>query len=84
MLSFGNGMRLGRIQEPAPRLQSLAPASGALRLHAAPGQRAVWSRSTDLLQWRDLRTNLVNQAEILLADPESDGLDRAYYKARVE
>ena len=84
VLSFGNGMRLGRVREPVPRLLALPTPGASVRLQAAPGQRVVWSRSPDLTQWTDVRTNRVNQVETLFSDPAAGGMNRAFYRTRVE
>lgn len=84
VLSFGNGMRLGRVRDPAPRLRAAAPVPAPLQLEAAPGQRVVWSRSNDLAGWTDVRTNRVNQAVSAWQDPAAGTLNRAFYRVRVE
>jgi photosystem II stability/assembly factor-like uncharacterized protein len=84
VLSFGNGMRLGRMVEPAPRLLGLAPTPGRLSLRAAPGQRVVWSRSPDLTAWEDVGTLRVNQSDLPWTDPGAYAWPRAFYRVRVE
>jgi hypothetical protein len=59
--SFGNGMRLGRVNEPRPVLVSLTKSNtaAAVTVAAAAGQRIVVSGSPDLTTWTPLATNLM-------------------------
>jgi len=68
--SFGNGMRLGRINEPHPsivRLQRASPTS-TLTIAAAPGQKLVISSSPDLRAWTPLVTNVMFTGQSSVGD----------------
>ena len=61
MTSFGNGMRLGRVNEPRPVLVSVQKtnANALVTVSAAPGQRVVLSGSPDLGVWTPVVTNVM-------------------------
>ena len=69
--SYGNGMRLGRINEPQPRLANFtktnASASSATVI-AAPGQKIVVSASSDLQNWTPIATNVMFTSQVPVGD----------------
>ena len=85
--SFGNGLRLGRRDDPLPRLSGLQTAATgtALRVSAAPGQhvRAEWT--TNLLggAWTVFDAQLAVESEFDLFDPAAAAAQR-FYRSRLE
>jgi len=58
--SFGNGMRLGRINEPKPILHvQRTNSTSSVTVTAALGQRVALSASPDLITWTPVVTNLM-------------------------
>ena len=70
--SFGGGLRLGRLSEPAPEFESVQAATNGstrLRISAQSGQRLLIRASTNLLTgWQTLATNIVRDAALDFSD----------------
>ncbi len=81
--SFGNGLRLGRLSEPSPQVMTFSGAEQPtnLTLTAASGQRVALAASTNLVNWQDIRTNLVVDETVLLTEPPTG--EMRFYRARV-
>jgi len=82
--SFGNGMRLGRVQEPSPILRGIQKlnASSLITVAAEPGQRIVLSSSTDLRTWTAIATNFMFTGQFSFDDRSSDPV--RFYRAGVK
>lgn len=81
--SFGNGMRLGRVNEPRPVLRSIQRASttSSVTVAAAPGQRVVLSASPDLRGWTPVGTNVMFTNQCSLGETSSTAV--RYFRAEV-
>ncbi len=81
--SFGNGMRLGRVQEPRPSLQNLQRngTSSTITLTAAPGQKVVLAASPDLRTWTPAATNVMFTSRFIFS--EKSPAPTRYYRAEV-
>jgi photosystem II stability/assembly factor-like uncharacterized protein len=81
--SYGNGIRLGRVVEPRPKLISLqrTNATSTMIVSAASGQRIVLSASLDLTTWTPFATN-VNYSGQITATDSSTATNR-FFRAEV-
>ena len=80
--SFGNGMRLGRVNEPKPTLRvQRANATTSLTALAAPGQSLVLSASPDLRNWSPITTNVVFTNAVTASDVSP--APARFYRAQV-
>jgi photosystem II stability/assembly factor-like uncharacterized protein len=80
--SFGNGMRLGRVNEPRPALRiQRTNATSSVTLTAAPGQRVALSASPDLGTWTPVTTNVLFTGQVTFEDLSSVPL--RFYRAEV-
>lgn len=81
--SFGNGMRLGRVNEPRPLLRTIQRTNTAssVTVAAAPGQRVVLSASPDLRGWTPIGTNVMFTNQCSLG--ETSSTDVRYFRAEV-
>ncbi|MCX6928193.1 MAG: hypothetical protein NT154_34035, partial [Verrucomicrobia bacterium] len=72
--SFGNGMRLGRVNEPKPLLRGIqrTNTTASVTVTAAPGQTVVLSASPDLRTWTQVATNVVYANPFTLGATASD------------
>jgi photosystem II stability/assembly factor-like uncharacterized protein len=57
--SYGNGMRLGRVEDPSPVISSLDMEQHTIDVTAESGQRIITRVSEDLIQWQEVATNSV-------------------------
>ena len=82
--SFGNGMRLGRIQEPRPVLRRLQKdkASAVLTLSGATGQTVILSASPDLIHWIPVATNVAFTNTITVNIPATNA--SGFFRAQVQ
>lgn len=82
--SFGNGMRLGRVNEPQPWLRNIQRTNTAffVAITAAPGQTVVLSASTDLRAWTPVATNLVFTNQFSVGTTSS--LPVRYFRAGIQ
>jgi hypothetical protein len=80
--SYGNGMRLGRINEPQPSLtlQRTEPAS-LVGITAALGQRIVLSASPDLNTWSPIATNVMFTGQVSVN--ETSSVPARFFRAQV-
>ncbi len=71
--SFGNGMRLGRVNEPRPcvRVIQRTNTTSSVTVTAALGQRVVLSASPDMRAWAPVATNIMLTGQITLRDTSS-------------
>jgi photosystem II stability/assembly factor-like uncharacterized protein len=71
--SFGNGMRLGRVNEPKPVLRNIqrTNTTASVTVTAAPGQRVILSASPDLRVWTPIATNVMFTNQLTLGDTSS-------------
>ncbi len=81
--SYGNGMRLGRVNEPRPVIKSLSRANQAssISVSGATGQRLVLSASPDLHTWTAIGTNVLFTNQVTFGET-SPGTPR-FYRAAV-
>jgi hypothetical protein len=81
--SFGNGMRLGRVNEPRPVLRSIqrTNTTSSVSINAAPGQRVVLSVSPDLRGWTPIGTNVMFTNQCILGETFSASV--RYFRAEV-
>ena len=81
--SYGNGMRLGRVNEPRPVLRAVqrTNATSLVTIDAALGQRVVLSASPDLYTWTPLATNLVFMNPVTAV--EATAAPGRFYRAEV-
>jgi photosystem II stability/assembly factor-like uncharacterized protein len=81
--SFGNGMRLGRVNEPRPLLRSVqrTDMTSSVTVAAAPGQRVVLSASPDLHGWTAVATNVMFTNQCILG--ETSAAAARYFRAEV-
>jgi hypothetical protein len=71
--SYGNGMRLGRINEPQPVLNlQRTNSTSSLSVTAAAGQNVVVSASSNLLTWTAFATNVMYTNRIIFTDNSSN------------
>ena len=80
--SFGNGMRLGRVNEPRPILRiQMTNATPWITVEAAHGQKIVLTASPDLVLWTPIATN------VMFVDPftfdYASSADREFFRAKV-
>lgn len=82
--SFGNGPRLGRIQEPRPALTSLQRSNAvtSVTCRAAPGQNLVISASSDLAAWSPIATNLMFSDTLTVR--ETTPAEQRFFRAEVK
>ena len=80
--SYGNGLRLGRLTEPQPRLrlQRANPVS-SLTIDAAAGQRIVLASALNLSAWTPIATNLMFTGQFTVEDPAAAAA--RFYRAEV-
>jgi hypothetical protein len=71
--SYGNGMRLGRVNEAKPLLRSIqrTNTTSSIAVTAAPGQRVVLSASPDLRAWTPIETNVMFTNPFTLSETSS-------------
>jgi photosystem II stability/assembly factor-like uncharacterized protein len=71
--SYGNGMRLGRVNEPRPVLVNLQRTNQAssITIAAAPGQRVVLSASSNFNTWTPIATNVMYTGQVIVGDTSS-------------
>jgi hypothetical protein len=71
--SFGNGMRLGRVNEPRPLLCGIqrTNTTASVTVSAAPGQTVVLSASPDLRAWTPIATNVAFTNQFALGSTSS-------------
>jgi hypothetical protein len=71
--SYGNGMRLGRVNEPRPFLRSIqrTNTTSSVTVTAALGQTVVLSASPDLSVWTPIGTNVMFTNQFSLSDTSS-------------
>jgi len=71
--SYGNGMRLGRVNEPRPVLVNLQRTNQAssVTIAAAPGQRVVLSASSNFNTWTPIATNVMYTGQVTVGDTSS-------------
>ncbi|MBP7429857.1 MAG: hypothetical protein KBC05_10510 [Candidatus Hydrogenedentes bacterium] len=79
--SFGNGLRVGRMSEPAPALTAIKEAPGVLArvtAQGAAGQRLLLQASADLLNpnWLHVATGTVLDRELMF-----DAVPPGFYRA---
>ena len=81
--SFGNGMRLGRVNEPQPVLLGLqrTGSNSVFTVAAAPGQTLVLSASPDLLAWTPFATNVMFTNRVTVG--ESSSAPVGFFRAEV-
>lgn len=79
--SFGNGLRMGRRVDPAPRIAGASPETGFLVVEAAHGQRIVTGLSANLVGWRAIFTNWVFSESFQV--PIESGISPAFYRAEI-
>jgi hypothetical protein len=81
--SYGNGMRLGRVNEPRPLLRSIqrTNTTSSVTVTAAPGQRIVLSSSPDLRAWTPIGTNVMFTNQFILWETSSAA--SRFYRAEV-
>jgi hypothetical protein len=81
--SFGNGMRLGRVNEPQPLLRSIqrTNTSSSVTVAAAPGQRVVLSASPDLRAWTAIAKNVMFTNQCILGETSAAAV--RYFRAEV-
>ena len=81
--SYGNGLRLGRVNEPRPLLRSLlrTNTTSSLTVTAALGQRVVLSASPDLHAWTTIGTNVMFTNQFILWETSSAA--SRFYRADV-
>jgi hypothetical protein len=81
--SYGNGMRLGRVNEPRPLLRSIqrTNTTSSVTVTAAPGQRIVLSSSPDLRAWTPIGTNVMFTNQFILGETSSAAA--RFYRADV-
>jgi hypothetical protein len=82
--SFGNGMRLGRVNEPRPFLRSMqhTNTTSSVSLTAALGQTVVLSASPDLRAWTPAATNVVFTNQFTVGT--SSALPVRYFRAGIQ
>jgi hypothetical protein len=68
--SYGNGMRLGRVNEPRPLLRSIqrTNTTSSVTVTGMPGQRVILSASPDLRAWAPVATNIMFTKQFTLGD----------------
>ena len=81
--SYGNGMRLGRVNEPRPSLGGIQRinTTSSVTVTAALGQRVVLSASPDLLTWTPIGTNVMFTSQFSQSDTSSAAV--RYFRAEV-
>ena len=81
--SYGNGLRLGRVNEPRPLLRSIqrTNTTSSVTVAAAPGQRVVLSASPDLRAWTPIGTNVMFTNQFILWETSSAA--SRFYRADV-
>ena len=82
--SFGNGMRLGRVNEPRPFLSSIqhTNTTSSVILTAALGQTVVLSASSDLRAWTPIATNVVFAEQFTVGTSSSTPV--RYFRAGIQ
>jgi hypothetical protein len=82
--SFGNGMRLGRVNEPRPFLRSIqrTNTTSSVTVTAALGQTVVLSASPDLRTWTPAATNVVFTNPVTIGS--SSALPARYFRAGIQ
>ena len=82
--SFGDGMRLGRVNEPQPLLLGLqrTGTNSVLTVAAAPGQTVLLSASPDLLAWAPFATNVMFTNRVTVGESSSSTATR-FFRAEV-
>ena len=70
MTSYGNGMRLGRINEPRPLIKSVTRTNlvSSVTVSGASGQKLVLSASPDLHTWTAIGTNVLFTNQVTFGD----------------
>ena len=81
--SFGNGMRLGRVNEPKPVLLTVQRMNtiSTVTVAAAPGQTVVLSASPDLRVWTSIATNVMFTSQGTVGEASSSTV--RYFRAEV-
>ena len=82
--SFGNGLRLGRIAEPAPDVTWMEITNGQITVQGASGQHIVVQASTNLVDWQDIGTNTVLDDTASIFDPTAASAPMRFYGVRVK
>jgi hypothetical protein len=81
--SYGNGMRLGRINEPRPTLRlQRTNETWNLSVSGANGQRLETWASTDLTNWTPIATNVVYTDQLIVTKPTSSS--PRFFRATVQ
>jgi len=84
VLSFGNGMKVGRIVDPPPEIGTFdATVPATLRISGAAGQELVLQASTNLVSWTGVATNIVLDNLLDFVDVPSGGFSTRFYRVKV-
>ena len=83
--SFGNGLRVGRMESEQLRFVSPSFENGRFgtQIQAPSGQEVIVSASADLKTWSDISTNTVSQGGIRFEEPAAGAQARRFYRARL-
>ena len=71
--SFGNGMRLGRVNEPQPVFLGVQRTNqtSSITIAAAPGQKIVVAASSNLQTWTPIATNVMYTNQVSVSETSS-------------
>jgi hypothetical protein len=84
VLSFGNGMKMGRIVDPPPTISAATRSMPAtLQTTAEAGQTLVFETSTNLATWCALATNTALDQMVFFVDSASSDQASRFYRIRV-
>ena len=83
--SFGNGLRVGWLSEPAPQINRLTISNGTALLAggARDGQRFTVQTSTNLMAWSDLATNTGVNLCFTNADAYAGSCSSRFYRVQL-